>query len=114
MDLRRELRRSGVGLGCNVGCRVAAEAVAAARKALVVLVVMVRRGFSVVVGVPLRAGLGVRGRQMKRGMRVAVRKRERQQYDQAAEERRPHHCNAHIIPRDDPKVLQFRHSTPRA
>ena len=48
-------------------------------------------GFPVMVGMPLRAGLGVRDVQMKRGMGIAVRKRERQQEYQAAEEKRALH-----------------------
>jgi hypothetical protein len=55
--------------------------------------VRVLRGFSVVVGVPLRTGLGVSGAQMKRGMGIAVREREEQQHNQAAREQGPHHCN---------------------
>jgi hypothetical protein len=58
--------------------RAAAEAVAAARKSVVVLV-LVERHLSVVLGTLLRAGLVVRAVQMKRSMGVAADESERQQ-----------------------------------
>ena len=66
--------------------RATAQAVAAARKCFVVLMLMVRRCFAAVVGVLFGARLGVSGGQMKRGMGIAARKCERQQHDQAAQE----------------------------
>jgi hypothetical protein len=48
-------------------------------------------GVPVMVGMLLRAGLGVSDVQMKRSMGITVRKRERQQQDQAAQERGAFH-----------------------
>ena len=56
-------------------------------------------GFPVVVGVLLRAGLGVSGIQMQRGMGIAARKRERQQHDQAAQDQGSLHGNEHVTPK---------------
>src|SRR5262249_27580775 len=69
----------------NINGRAAAEAVAAARKSMVMAMLMERR-FSVVVGMPLEAGLVVSAVQMKRSMGVAADQSDRQQQDQAAQE----------------------------
>ena len=62
----------------NIHGRAAAEAVAAARKPVVMAMLMERR-FTVVVGMLLRARLVVSTVQMKRSMGVAADKSERQQ-----------------------------------
>ena len=56
-----------------------------------VALVLMERDLPVVVGMLLGAGIVVRGVQMKRGMGVAARERERQQQDDAAQEQRPLH-----------------------
>ena len=86
MDLRGEFGRRDVELGRKIDGRAAAEAVAAARKSLVVPMLMMRRVFSGVMSVLFRARLAVSLIQMKRSMGIAARKRERQQHDQAAQE----------------------------
>src|SRR5262245_1933553 len=48
--------------------------------------------------VPLGAGNGMDGAQMKCCMGVAVRKRERQQDHEAADKRRPYRGNEHTAP----------------
>ena len=78
MDLRREFGRRDAGIGRNIDGRAAAEAIAAARKAIVVPVLVMRRGFSAVVRVLFGARLAVSGVQVKRSMGVAACKRERQ------------------------------------
>ena len=50
------------------------------------MMLMLGFGFPPVVGVLLRARLGVSGIQMQRGMGIAARKHERQQHDQAAQD----------------------------
>ena len=99
MDLRRELCRSHAELGRKIDCGAAAQAVAAARKTLVVLMLMMRQRFSGVVGVLFRARFGVSGTQMKRGLSIAARKRERQQHDQAAQYQGSFNCNEHVTPK---------------
>jgi len=74
----------------NIHGRAAAEAVAAARKPVVMAMLMERR-FTVVVGMLLGAGLVVSPVQMKRSMGVAGDESERQQQDQAAQEQGPLH-----------------------
>jgi hypothetical protein len=59
MELRREFGRRDAGIGRKINGRAAAEAVAAARKAIVVPMLVMRRGFSAVVRVLLRARLAV-------------------------------------------------------
>jgi hypothetical protein len=86
MDFRRKFCRRDAELGREIVHGTAAEAIAAARKSLVVLMLMVRRGISAVVGVLFGARFGVRGIQMKRSMGIAARERERQQDHQAAQE----------------------------
>lgn len=87
MDLRGEFGRRDVELGRKIDDRAAAEAVAAARKSLVVVpMLMMRRVFSAVMCVLFRARLAMSLIQMKRGMGIAACKRERQQHDQAAQE----------------------------
>lgn len=100
MHARGELDQSYAELGRDIGCRGAAEAVAAARKALVVAVLMLMRGsgFPVVVGVLLRAGLGMSDIHMQPGMGVAARKRKRQQHDQAAQDEGPLRGDEHATP----------------
>jgi len=56
-----------------------------------VALVLMERDLPVVVGMLLGAGIVVRGVQMKRGMGVAARERERQQQDDAAQEQGPLH-----------------------
>ena len=92
MDLRGEFGRRDVELGRKIDGRAAAEAVAAARKSLVVPMLMMRQVFSAVMCVLFRARLGLSGAQMKRGMGIAACKRERQQHDQAAQEQGSLHC----------------------
>jgi hypothetical protein len=82
---RREFRRSDVELGWKIGCGGAAQAVAAARKCLAGLMVGMGRGFSGVVGVLFRTGLGVSATQMQRSMGVAANKSQRQEDDQASD-----------------------------
>lgn len=84
MDPRRQLSRRVTERGSKIHGRAAAEAVAAARKS-VVMTLMERR-LSVTVGVLFRAGLVMSGVQMKRSVGVAAYKSERQQQDQAAQE----------------------------
>ena len=86
MDLRRKFGRRDAGIGRNIDGRAAAEAVAAAGKSLVVLMLMMRQAFSAVVRVLLRARLSVSGNRMKRGMGIAADESERQQDDKAAQE----------------------------
>jgi len=86
MELRRKFGRRDARIRRKINGRAAAEAIAAARKAIVVPVLMMRRGFSAVVIVLLRAGLAVSGVQVKRSMGVAACERERQQHDEAAQE----------------------------
>jgi len=78
MELRREFGRRDAGIGRKINGRAAAEAIAAARKAIVVPVLVMRRGFSAVVRVLFGARLAVSGVQVKRSMGVAACKRERQ------------------------------------
>jgi hypothetical protein len=85
MDPRRQIGRRDTEDWRNIHGGAAAEAVAAARKSVVMSVLM-KRCLSVVVGVLLRAGLVVSTVQMKRGMGVAADESERQQQNQAAQE----------------------------
>jgi hypothetical protein len=64
MDLRGELCRSDAELRRETGARAAAQAVAAARKSMVVLILVVWRGFLAAVGVLFRERLGVSTAQM--------------------------------------------------
>src|SRR5215472_9906342 len=72
-DARRQVDGGDAELGRQVGGGGAAEAVAAAGKSLVMpmLMLVLRFGVPVMVGVLLRAGLVVSAVQMKRGMGVA-------------------------------------------
>jgi len=85
MDPRREIGRRDTEDWRNIHGGAAAEAVAAARKS-VVMAVLMKRCFSVVVRMLLRAGLVMSTVQMKRGVGVAADESERQQQDQAAQE----------------------------
>jgi hypothetical protein len=85
MDPRRHVGQRDTEDGRNIHGRAAAEAVAAARKP-VVMTVLMERCFSVVVGMLLGAGLVVSTVQMKRGMGVAADESERQQQDQTTQE----------------------------
>ena len=78
MHLRRKLSRRDTERGDKMHGRAAAEAVAAARKSVVMAVLMKRR-LSVVVGMLLGAGLVVSIVQMKRSMGIAADQSERQQ-----------------------------------
>jgi hypothetical protein len=69
----------------------AAEAIAAAGESLIVPVLVLSFVFALMVGVLLGAWRRMNGVQMKRGMGIAARQRERQQHDQAAQEERPLH-----------------------
>jgi hypothetical protein len=87
MNVRRQIGRRDAEHGGNVDGRAAAEAIAAARKPVVMAMLMERR-FTVVAGMLLGARLVV---QMKRSMGVAAGKSERQQQDDAAQEQGPLH-----------------------
>ena len=78
MDSGRQFGRGDTEHGSNIDGRTAAEAVAAARKSLVMAVLM-KRCLSVVVRMLLGAGLVVSIVQMKRSMGVAAGESERQQ-----------------------------------
>ena len=90
MDLRSQLCRSDGGLGRKKGCGSATQAVAAARRSVVVPMLVIRRGCSGVVDVLFRTGIQVSGNQMQRGVSIAVGKRQRQQQDQASDKQRSH------------------------
>ena len=85
MDPCREIGRRDTEDWRNIHGRAAAEAVAAARKS-VVMTMLIEWRFSVMVGMLLRTGLVVSTVQMKRSMGVAADESERQQQDQAAQE----------------------------
>jgi len=82
---RRQLSRCESERGSKIHGRAAAEAVAAARKAVVMT--LRERRLSVMVGVLFGARLVMSGVQMKRSMGVAAYESERHQQDQAAQER---------------------------
>ena len=86
MDPRRQLSRRESERGSKIHGRAAAEAVTAARKSLLMSMLMERR-LSVMVGVLFGARLVMSGVQMKRSMGVAAYESERHQQDQAAQER---------------------------
>ena len=90
MNVRRQIGRRNTERGGNVDGRAAAEAVAAARKAMIVLVLM-ERSLPVVVGMLPRAGVLVSPVQVKRSVGVAAGESERQQQDDAAQEQGPLH-----------------------
>ena len=93
MDTRRQVDGRDAKRGRQVGGGGAAEAVAAAGKSLVVpmLMLVLRFGVPVMVGVLLGTGRAVSDVQMKRSMGVAVGQSERQQQDQAAREQGSRH-----------------------
>ena len=74
----RQIGRRDFERGSNINGRAAAEAVAAARKS-VVMAVLMERCLSVVVGMLFRAWLVVSIVQMKRGIGVAAGESDRQQ-----------------------------------
>jgi hypothetical protein len=76
---RRDIERAS-----KIGSGATAEAIAAARKSVVVPILTEWR-LSMVVGMLLRAGLVVSVVQMKRSMGVAADESERQEKDQAAQ-----------------------------
>ena len=78
MGPRRQIGRRDTEDGRNIYGRAAAEAVAAARKSVVMAMLMERR-YTVVVGTLLGAGLVVSIVQMKRSMGVPADESERQQ-----------------------------------
>ena len=78
LDMRPQTGRRDTEDWRNIHGRAAAEAVAAARKSVVMAMLMERR-FAMVVGMLLRARLVVSVVQMKRSMGVAADKSERQQ-----------------------------------
>jgi hypothetical protein len=84
-NARREVCRSDPELGWEIGCGGAAQAVAAAREAVVVLMLVMGRGFPGVMGVLFRRGFEMSATQMQRSMSVAANKSERQQDDQASD-----------------------------
>ena len=90
MGPRRQIGRCDPERGSKVDGGAAAEAVAAARKP-VVMAMLMRRRLPVVVGMLLGAGLVVSPVQMQRGMGVAGDESDRQQQDQAAQEQGPLH-----------------------
>jgi hypothetical protein len=83
--MRLQIGRRDTEDWCNIHGRAAAEAVAAARKSVVVAMLMERR-FSVMIGMLFGAGLVMSTVQMKRSMGVAADECDRQQQDQAAQE----------------------------
>ena len=83
MGPRRQIGRRDPERGSKVDGGTAAEAVAAARKPVVMAMLMERR-LPVMLRMLLRAGLVVSPVQMKRSMGVAGDESERQQQDQAA------------------------------
>jgi len=84
MNSRLQIGRRDVKRGSKIRGGAAAEAVAAACKFVVELMLMERR-FPGVVGMLLRARDVVRVVQMKRSMGVATDESQRQQQDQAAQ-----------------------------
>jgi len=86
MKARQQIGRRHGERGRKINGDGATEAIAAAGKSLVVPVLVLSFVFAVMVGMPLGAGRGMNGVQMKRGMGIAARKCERQQHDQAAQE----------------------------
>ena len=80
MDFSRQIGRGDAEHGSEIHGRAASEAVAAARKPVVMPMLMERR-LSVVLSMLLRAGLGVSAVQMKRSVGVAADESERQQQD---------------------------------
>ena len=85
MDPRGEIGEGDIEDGGKIRGGAAAEAVAAARKP-VVMAMLMRRCLPVVVGMLLGARLVVSAVQMKRSMGVAADESERQQQDQAPQE----------------------------
>jgi len=81
MDLRRVIRQNDGKLRRETSAKGAAQAVAAARKSMVVLILVVWRGFPAVVGVLFRDRLGVSTAQIQRGRGVAADESEGQQQD---------------------------------
>ena len=78
MGPRRQIGRCDPERGSKVDGGAAAEAVAAARKP-VVMAMLMERGLSVMVGMLLGAGLVVSTVHMKRSMGVATDESDRQQ-----------------------------------
>ena len=74
----RQIGRRDSERGSNINGRAAAEAVTAARKSVVMAMLMKRR-FTVVMGMLFGAGLVVSTVQMKRGIGVAAGESDRQQ-----------------------------------
>ena len=93
MGPRRQIGRRDPERGSKADGGAAAETVAAARKPVVMAMLMERR-FTVVVSMLLGAGLVVSPVQMKRSMGVAGDESERQQQDQAAQEQGSLHGKA--------------------
>jgi len=85
MGPRRQIGRRDPERGSKADGGAAAETVAAARKPVVMAMLMERR-LPVAVGMLLGAGLMVSAAQMQRGMGVAAGESDRQQQDQAAQE----------------------------
>jgi len=85
MDPRRQIGQRDTQDGTKIDGRAAAEAVATARKS-VVMTMLIERYLPVMPGMLLRAGLVVSVVQMKRSMGVAADESQRQQQDQAAQE----------------------------
>ena len=85
MGPRRQIGRRDPERGSKADGGAAAETVAAARKPVVMAMLMERR-LPVAVGMLLGAGLVVSAVQMKRSMGVAADESERQQQDQATQE----------------------------
>ena len=79
LDMRRQIGRRDTEDWRNIHGRAAAEAVAAAHKAVVMTMLMERRFSVVVVGMLLGTGLVVSAVQMKRSMGVATDESDRQQ-----------------------------------
>ena len=85
MDLRPQLCSSDGELGRKKDCGSAAQAVAAARRSVIVPMLVMRRGCPDVMDVLFRTGIQVSRNQMQRGVSIAGGERQRQQQDQASD-----------------------------
>lgn len=90
MDLRADLGPSDGELWRKIGRGSAAQAVAAARKSVIVPMLVIGCSRSGLVHVLFRAGSGVSATQMQRSMGVAADESERQHQDKASEKQRSH------------------------
>jgi len=100
MNAGRQIGRREPERGGNVEGGAAAEAVATARKSLVVPMLMLRSGLALVVSMFLGARIVVSGVQMKRGMSVAAGESERQDHDQATQQAGIASRREHVPPKN--------------